>query len=354
MNQFTEKPKIEVIGLDLAKHSIQAHGQDERGRCRLDRKFTPKQLRAHLAQLPPCVIGIEACGRAHHWARTLGGYGHEVKLIAPQFVKPFVKSNKNDRADAEAICEAVQRPSMRFVGVKSVAQQDLQSLLRLRGLAVEQRTAKVNQVRGLLAEYGIEIAQGRAQVRQALPEILEDAENGLSGFLRSLLQEAYEELAHQDERIERLSRQIEQFAGADAQAKLLQTIPGIGPVVAATFLAAVGDIHAFRNGGEVAAWMGLTPRQHSTGGKERLRGISKRGNATLRWLFVVGAQSALRQIERKGDAPGLNDRERWVRNLLQRRPRNVVVVALAARMARTAYAVLTHGEAYRPDYQPAS
>ena len=354
MNQFTEKPKIEVLGLDLAKHSIQAHGQDDRGHCRLDRKFTPKQLREHLAQLAPCRIGIEACGRAHHWARTLSASGHEVKLIAPQFVKPFVKSNKNDRADAEAICEAVQRPSMRFVGIKSVAQQDLQSLIRMRTLAVAQRTAQVNQVRGLLAEYGIEMAKGRAQVRPALSGILEDAENGLSGFLRSLLQDASEELKHLDERIEQMSRQIEQFAEADAQAKLLQTIPGIGPIVATTFLAAVGDIHAFRNGREVAAWMGLTPRQHSTGGKELLLGISKRGNVALRWLFVVGAQSVIRQIERKKDSSELNARERWVRKLLLRRPRNVVVAALAARMARTAYAVLAKGEAYRPDYQPAS
>ena len=354
MNKFTEKPKIEVIGLDLAKRSIQAHGQDERGQCRLDRKFSPKQLREFLAQLPPCRVGLEACGRAHHWARLLGAYGHEAKLIAPQFVKPFVKSNKNDRADAEAICEAAQRPSMRFVGVKSVAQQDLQSLIRMRALAVGQRTAQVNQVRGLLAEYGVEIAQGRAQVRQALPEILEDAENALSTFLRSLLQESYEELKHQDERIDQLGRQIEQFAEADAQARRLQTIPGIGPVVATAFLAAVGDIHAFRNGREVAAWMGLTPRQHSTGGKECLLGISKRGNVALRWLFVVGAQSAIRQVEKKAATSELNARERWVRSLLQRRPRNIVVVALANRMARTAYALLAKGEDYRPDHQPAA
>ena len=353
MSNFSENPKIVALGLDLAKRSIHAQGQDKRGQCQLDRKFTPDKLRAYLATLPPCLIGLEACGRAHHWGRVLTDFGHDVRLIAPQFVKPFVKSNKNDRADAEAICEAVQRPSMRFVGIKSVAQQDLQGLHRMRSLAVQQRTAQVNQVRGLLAEYGVEVAQGRAHLIRAVPGILEDAENGLSPFFRSLLQAAYQELVHEDQRIQVLTERIEEIGASDEQAKLLQTIPGVGPMIATAFLAAVGDIHAFRNGRELVAWLGLAPRQHSTGGKERLLGISKRGNVALRCLFVLGAQSVVRQIE-KADPSELDARGRWTRDLLARRPRNVAVVGVASRMVRTAYALLATGEEYRLDYQPAS
>ena len=265
--------------------------------------------------------------------------------MAPQFVKPYVQSNKSDRADALAVCEAVQRPTMRFVGVKTAAQQDQQSLHRIRSLAVAQRTALVNQVRGLLAEQGIEIGQGRARVRAALPGILADGENGLSGGFRELLQDAYETLVRMDERLEALAARIARWAKADEQVQRLMGIPGIGPITATALLAAVGDVKTFRNGRELAAWLGLVPRQHSTGGREQLLGISKRGDAYVRGLLIHGARAVLRVSSKKTDP-----RSRWVLAVAARRHQNVAVVALANRMARTAYALLAKGEDYQADH----
>ena len=348
MNQHNEKREITVVGIDLGKTWVQVIGQDASGQVCLDRKMKPKALRACLCKLPSCLVAMEACGRAHHWARTLQGYGHEVRLIAPQFVKPFVKTNKNDRADAEAICEAVQRPSMRHVGIRTVAQQDQQAVHRIRSLAVGQRTAQVNQIRGLLAEYGTEIAQGRHHVRRALPGILEDAENALSPGFRECLGELYEVLVSMDARIEQLDRQIERMAHADEQACRLMTIPGVGPMTATALLAAVGDIRAFRNGRELAAWLGLVPRQHSTGGKDRLLGISKRGDRYVRSLLVHGARSVIRWADRRQDR-----QSQWIRRLTDRRHINVATVALANRMARIAWALLAHQEVYQRDHGPA-
>ena len=345
MSKYSERHEITVVGIDLGKTWLQVCGQDALGRERLSKKCRPQQLKELMATLPHSLVGLEASARAHYWARLLAGYGHEVKLIAPQFVKPFVKSNKSDRADAEAICEAVQRPSMRFVGVKTAAQQDQQSLHRVRSLAVGQRTAQVNQVRGLLAEYGLEIGYGRHQVRTALPEILEEGENGLSGAFRVLLQDMYEQLVHLDGRIDRLDKQIEQAAQSGEQAQRLMTIPGVGALTATALLAALGEVTAFRNGRELAAWLGLVPRQHATGGKEQLRGISKRGDSYVRCLLIHGARAVLRRLDRQPAG-----RQRWLRELLSRRPKNVVTVALANRMARTAYALLAKGEVYQPDY----
>ena len=308
----------------------------------------PRALKAQMANLPPCQVAMEACGRAHYWARVLASYGHEVKLIAPQFVKPFVKSNKTDRADAEAICEAARRPCMRFVGVKSVAQQDQQSLHRIRSLAVSHRTAQVNQIRGLLAEYGIEIPAGRHLVRKALPAILEDAENGLSESFRFCLWELHEELVHLDERVERLDQRIHRQARDDEQARRLMTIPGVGPLTATALLAAVGDVSAFRNGRELAAWLGLTPRQHSTGGRDQLLGISKRGDCYVRSLLVHGARAVILRVDKKSDA-----NSQWAQQLLSRRHKNVATVALANKMARIAYALLARGEQYQQDHAAA-
>ena len=296
------------------------------------------------------TVGLEACGRSYHWARVLRRYGHEVKLMAPRFVKPYVKSNKSDRADAEAVSEAVQRRTMRFVGVKTVAQQDQQSLHRVRSLAVAQRTAQVNQVRGLLAEQGIEIGRGRVRVRAALPGILEDGENGLSGEFRELLQDAYETLVSMDDRIAGLEAKIARWAKADEQAQRLMSIPGIGPITAMALVAAVGDVQRFRNGRELAAWLGLVPRQHSTGGRAQLLGISKRGDAYVRGLLIHGARAVWSVSGTKTD-----QRSRWVQAIAARRHKNVAVVALANRMARTAYALLVKGEDYQADHgvQPA-
>ncbi len=344
-NEMKTSAAITVAGIDLGKTWLQVCGQDARGVERLSGKYRPQSLRELMAQLPPCRVGLEACGRAHHWARVLQRYGHEVKLIAPQFVKPYVKSNKSDRADAQAVCEAVQRPSMRYVGVKTVAQQDQQSVHRVRSLAVGQRTALVNQLRGLLAEYGIEIAQGRSRVRAALPGILEDGENGLSADFRELLQGLYEELVHSDKRIERLEAKIGRWARTDEQARRLMSIPGVGPLTATALVAAVGDARTFRNGRELAAWLGLTPRQHSTGGREQLLGISKRGDSYVRQMLVHGARAALQRL------PGKTDRRsRWAQDLLMRRHKNVVTVALANRMARTAYALLVKEDTYHADH----
>ena len=318
---------ITVVGVDLGKTWIQVCGQTATGTVRLTGKYRPEKFKEVMANLPPCLVGLEACGRAHHWARVLQGYGHEVKLMAPQFVKPYVKSNKSDRADAEAVCEAVQRRTMRFVGVKTVAQQDQQGLHRVRSLAVAQRTAQVNQVRGLLAERGIEIGQGRAKVRARLPGILEDGENGLSGEFRELVMDAYETLVRMDERIAGLEAKIDTWARSAAQAQRLMSIPGIGPITATALLAAVGDVRTFRHGRELAAWLGVVPRQHSTGGREQLLGISKRGDSYVRSLLIHGARAALRVAGRKTER-----RSRWVQDLLRRRHQNVAVVALANRM----------------------
>lgn len=341
MKKCTEKRAIKVVGIDLGKTSLHLHGVDDRGQKQLAKRLTRQQLKTLMAKLPPCLVGMEACGGAHDWARVLRDYGHDVRLIAPQFVKPYVKSNKNDRVDAEAICEAVQRPNMRFVAIKEVEQQDVQSLHRIRSLVVANRTAQVNQIRGLLLEYGIHIPKGRVHVRQHLPLILEDAENGLTMRFRTWLAGLYDELVHLDERIAELDRDIEQLAQADERARRLLTIPGIGPMGATALLAAIGDIGAFRNGRELAAWLGLVPRQSSTGGKDRLLGISKRGDAYLRQLLIHGARAVLRGVDRKDDR-----RSRWAQALIQRRNQNVATVAMANKMVRTAYALLKHEQDY--------
>jgi len=255
-----------------------------------------------MANLAACAVAMEACGSANYWARLFRSYGHEVKLIAPQFVKPCVKSNKNDTADAEAICEAAQRPNMRFVSIREVEQQDLQSLHRMRSMAVSGRTALINQIRGLLQEYGIEIAKGSGQLFTQLPLILEEADNGLSPLFRELLSDLYEELTHLDKRVNRYDKKIAYISQQDKDAKRLQTIPGVGPIIATALVAAIGkSVANFKNGRELAAWLGLVPRQHSTGGRNQLLGISKRGDSYLRNLLIHGARSVLRCIDKKTD-----------------------------------------------------
>jgi transposase len=287
---------------------------------------------------------MEACSGAHYWARKFRELGHEVHLMAPQFVKPYVKSNKHDVADAEAICEAVQRPAMRFVPIKQAEQQDLQSLHRARSLAVAQRTAQVNPIRGLLLEYGIEMAPGRHHVRRCLPAIMEDAENGLSFEFRELLFTLYEQVVHWDEQVARFDGKLEQISQQNKLCVVLMTIPGIGPMVATALVAAVGDAREFKSGREMAAWLGLVPRQHSTAGKARLLGISKRGDSYLRTLLIHGARAVLRFAADKTDR-----RSRWVTSLEQRRGRNITAVALANKNVRTAWALLTIGRAYHTE-----
>jgi transposase len=295
------------------------------------------------AQQPPLLIGMEACGSAHYWARELMKQGHTVKLIAPQFVKPYVKSGKNDANDAEAICEAVSRPSMRFVEVKTGEQQAALALHRVRSRVVRARTALVNEIRGLLAEYGIVISTlGDGAVRRALPDILEDAANGLPHRFRELLATLREELEAHDKRLQALNRQLDEQATNDERVKRLMAVEGIGPVTATAIVAAVGDARQFKSGRDFSAWLGIVPNQHSSGGKERLGRISKRGDSYLRTLLIHGARSVVKNCGEKTDA-----RSEWIRKLSQRRNKNIATVAVANKQARIIWALLSRGDSYR-------
>ena len=338
---------IKRIGIDLAKQVFQLHGVDGQEKVVLRKQIRREQLLDYFKKLPPCLIGMEACGGAHYWARELQKLGHTVKLMAPQFVKPYVKSNKNDANDAEAICEAVGRPNMRFVAVKTIAQQDIQAIHRIRSELVQQRTAKVNQIRGLLAEYGIVVGRRVDVLRNALPQLLEDAENGLTADFRVLLDGLKQDLVTLDERVDDLDKKIKALANSNPAAKRLQQIPGIGPIIATALICAIGDGKQFKRGRDMAAWLGLTPRQHSSGGKDRLLGISKRGDAYLRTLLIHGARSALKVAGKKDDP-----RSRWLQNLCNRRNKNIAAVALANKNARIAWALLSKKTDFLPEGEP--
>lgn len=336
---------VKVIGIDLAKRSFHGYGVDERGQRRISKTFTRTRLREFMANLPACTVAMEACGSAHYWARTFRTFGHEVRLIAPQLVKPFVKSHNHDAVDAEALCEAAQRPTLRFVAVKSVEPQDIQAIHRRRSLVVERRTAPINQIRGLRWESGIEMPPGRAAVGRCLAEILEDADHGLSDRFRAQRRERAEELRHLDTRVDHDDAGVEVIAQSHPQARPLLALPGLGAKGATALVAAVGeDPTLFQNGRGLTAWLGLAPRQHSTGGRERLLGISKRGDLYRRQWLIHGARAVLRWVERKDDPT-----RRWATALKSRRHPNVAVVALANPIARIAYAVMTTGQPYDPD-----
>ncbi|MCX7075152.1 MAG: IS110 family transposase [Methylococcales bacterium] len=333
---------IKRIGVDLAKQVFQLHGVDNHEKVVLRKQLSRTKVLLYFQSLAPCLIGMEACGSSHYWARELQKLGHTVKLMAPQFVKPYVKGNKNDTNDAEAICEAVSRPNMRFVSIKTVAQQDIQAVHRIRNGLVKQRTAKINQIRGLLAEYGVVENKGVNVLRNALLSILEDAENGLSADFRMLLEELRQDLITFDERISSLTEKINAIAKADEDTQRLQQIPGVGPITATALISAVGDGKQFKCGRDLAAWLGLTPKQHSSGGKERLLGISKRGDAYLRTLLIHGARSVLRVSAKKTDS--LNC---WLQNVCDRRNKNIAAVALANKNARIIWAILTKKTNYQ-------
>ncbi len=336
--------KIIRIGLDLAKNVFQVHGVDLQGKTGLRRQLRRNQMLEFFRKQPPCLIGMEACASAHYWARTLITMGHEVKLLAPQFVKPYVKGNKNDANDAEAICEAVGRPNMRFVPVKTVEQQDIQALHRIRQELVHQRTAKINQIRGLLGEYGIVAEQRVTALRKRLPEILEDAENGLTVDFRALLDGLREDLVNLDARITTMDQAIQKLAQEHAGAKRLQQLRGIGPITATALIAAIGNGSMFERGRDAAAWCGLVPGQHSSGGKDRLLGISKRGDAYLRTLLIHGARAVIKT------AAGKDDRlSQWLQSLCSRRNKNIAAVALANKTMRMAWALLTREHDYDPN-----
>lgn len=337
--------KITRIGLDLAKQVFQIHGVDRKEGVVCRRQLRRNQLEAFFRKLEPCLIGMEACASSHYWARLLQSMGHEVRLIAPQFVKPYVKGNKNDANDAEAICEAVSRPGMRFVPVKSIAQQDLQALHRIRTELIHQRTAKVNQTRGLLGEYGIVMAPRVSQLRRALPIIIEDADNGLSPRFRHLLEGLRADLVYLDEQIAILDQDMQKQANTDERARRLQQLRGIGPITATALVAALGDGSMFRRGRDAAAWVGLVPGQHSSGGKDKLLGISKRGDAYLRTLLIHGARAVVKVAKDKTDPLS-----QWIQALCARRNKNVATVALANKTMRLAWALISSGTDYDPDY----
>jgi transposase len=333
---------IKVLGIDIAKNVFELHGVDEKGQVVLKKSIKREKLSAYIAQLSVCLIGMEACGGAHYWARKFKQMGHEVKLMNPQFVKPYVKSNKNDSHDAEAICEAVQRPTMRFVGNKTIEQQDIQAIHRIRERFVKNRSALVNQIRGLLAESGIVIAQGINHVRKRLPEILEDMTNELSDLGRGLFNDLLVQLYDADNRDEEYDARIERMAKQNETCQRLMTIKGVGALTATGIVASIGDAKVFKNGREMSAFLGLVPKQRSSGGKQTLLGISKRGDRYLRCLLVHGARSVLTRA--KNLPP---KKASWLKELEERRGRNRTIVALANKNARTMWALMVKQENYR-------
>ena len=340
---------VTTIGIDLAKSVFQVHGVDKDGKTVIQKRMRRSKVLEFFVQLPPCLIGMEACSSAHYWARKLREQGHEVKLMAPQFVKPYVKANKTDAADAEAICEAVTRPTMRFVPIKSVDQHAVLSLHRARSGFVKSRTAQANQIRGLLGEFGIILPQGIVHVAGRLPDIIEDADNELPIVFRELLLRLRSHLLELNHQIQELEDQIDAWHKNNEDSQRLANIPGVGVLTASALVASIGDARCFKNGRELAAWLGLVPRQHSSGGKPLLLGISKRGDAYLRTLMVHGARSAVRVAANKQTPT-----DSWTNGLSTRRHMNVVSVARANKNARIVWALLVHKRDYDGEYKRAA
>jgi len=335
--------KITTVGLDLAKSVFQVHGVDECGHRVLGKKLRRDQVVEFFARLEPCLVGMEACGGAHYWAGKLQGLGHTVRLMSPQFVKPYVKTNKNDARDAEAICEAVVRPNMRFVPIKNVEQQTVLSLHRARQAIVKMRTAQANQIRGLLAEFGLVLPQGTASLARQVPAIVAPDNEALPVRMRALIGRLLEHFRHLDAQAKELEHEIKVWHRHSEASRRLADIPGVGPLTATALVASIGDAKNFQNGRQLAAWAGLVPRQHSSGGKSVLLSISKRGDPYLRCLLIHGARAVIRVVRQKA-VPD----QSWASRLVLRRNANVAAVALANKNARTAWALLAHGSTYEP------
>ncbi|MCP4305144.1 MAG: IS110 family transposase [bacterium] len=329
------------IGIDLAKNVFEIHGVDERDNVVIRKTLRREEVGRFFANIPPCLVAMEACSGAYYWARKLTDLGHESRLISPQFVKPYVKTNKSDLNDAEAICEAASRPSMRFVPIKSGEQLSIQAIHRVRSRLVGNRTSLANQIRGILAEFGIVVARNIAALRRRLPEILGSDVVILDPLIRSLMLDLQDELAVADSRVRAYDRRIKQLCKESEVCRRLERIEGIGPLTATALVAAAGNAASFRNGRQFAAWLGLVPRHLSSGGRTRLLGISKRGDRYIRTLLIHGARSALGRIRHKKDP-----RSQWLQKLCERRPYNIAAVALANKNARIAWALLRHGEVY--------
>lgn len=338
--------EIRTIGLDLAKNVFQVHGADARGKPVLRKQLKRSQVAAFFANLPPCLVGMQACSSAHHWVRKLEAMGHAVRLIAPQFVKPFVKSNKNDAADAEAICEAVVRPTMRFVPIKNVEQQSVLALHRVRQGFVKARTAQANQIRWLLAEFGLVIPQGIHHIAERAPDLIEDATTDLPLPFRQLIERLVEHLKALNDQVLELEQQIRTWHRAYEASRRLEQIPGIGPLTASALVATIGNARNFDNGRQLAAWLGPVLRQHSSGGKQALLGMSKRGDCYLRTLLIHVARAVIHHVRRRAETEG------WLGRLVARRNANIAAVALANKTARTVWAILVHSREYQAHYAP--
>lgn len=332
---------IKVLGIDLAKNIFQLHGTNANGKCVLRKRLTREKLIEFVANMKPCTIGIEACMGAHYWARTFQSLGHTVKIMSPQFVKPYVMSNKNDKNDARGIAEAVTRPNMKFVAIKTIEQQDVLLLHRARELVIKQRTAQANQIRGLLLEYGITIPQGIYNVKMLL-EFLDDNKDKLTTKSLTIFQQLYEQFKIYNDQITMYDREIEHLVEQNSLCKEVMKIEGIGPITASAVVATIGDASVFKNGREMSAWLGVVPKQHSSGNTVKLSGISKRGDSYLRKLLIHGARSVLNHCEKKTDK-----RNRWVADKKHRLGYNKAAVALANKNTRIIWAIMAKGECYR-------
>ncbi|MEK7356030.1 MAG: IS110 family transposase [Bdellovibrionota bacterium] len=332
---------ITTLGIDLAKNVFQLHGVDEKGEKILAKALSRAKFPEFVQQLPRCTIAMEACAGAHHWARRFRSMGHDVKLISPQFVKPFLKSNKNDANDAEAIVEAALRPSMRFVAIKSVEQQDVLCVHGVRARLVRSRTALINEIRGLLNEFGVVIPLGPQKVLASLPDIISDKGEHLSTRLRRLISSLGEELVEINSRIHQLDREIEAIAKADDVVRRMMSVPGVGTLTATALYAAASSTD-FRNGREMSSWIGLVPRQYSSGGKPRLGRISKRGDSYIRTLLIHGARSVILR-----NKTSVEPRAKWISQLVERRGHNRATVALANKNARVLWAIMNGEDEYR-------
>ncbi len=335
------KKHITVLGVDLAKNVFQLHGNNAQGQGILKKRLSRATLLPFVAQLPPCIIGIEACGSAHYWARKFQESGHTVKMMAPQLVKPYVMANKNDMNDARGIAEAVARPEMKFVSPKTIAQQDILLVHRARELCIKSRIAQSNQIRGLLAEYGITMAQGVTAMRN-LPVILDINQDKLSEQAKHIFLRLFEQFNSYDNQAQGYEKNIEQQARQHPMGDALMRMPGIGPITASALIGTIGDVSCFKNGRELAAWLGLVPKQYSSGNKIRLGGISKRGDRYLRSLLIHGARASLRHVDKKEDRVN-----QWASSKKATKPMNLAAVALANKNVRMIWAIMSSGESYR-------
>lgn len=334
--------QVTTIGIDLAKNVFQVHGVDAEGDVVVRRQLRRSQVMRFFENLPPCLVGMEACATSHHWARQLVELGHQVKLMPPRYVKPYVKRNKNDMADAEAICEAVTRPTMRFVEIKTPDQQSVLMLHRTRQLFVRQRTTLINALRAHLAEFGVVAGVGRNGVERLLKVIEDGGDGRVPAGARECLVALHAQLEMVKRQIVEADRRILAWHRCSEVSQRLDDIPGVGPLIATALVASVPDPHAFKSGRDLAAWIGLVPRQTSTGGKERLGHISKAGNRYLRMLLVVGALSVIKRAKQLGYT-----RRPWLTKLLERRSTKIAAIALANKIARTAWAMMAHGTFYK-------